>query len=452
MEKRYYFQKIALALLALLLLTACHREEVVPVEMDVTLHIKDDNHTSPLFVSIENRTRNATNFLWTFEGGEPATSSLKNPGPVLFTAPGEHTVTLEAWNEGDRSIKTYPVRVDSTVVIDFETIAEINNYAPAVFRINNLSSGGSTYRWTFEGGSPEAYEGQHPPSITYDREGNYTIELTVENGSAVFTRQKEITVGESLEASFTIVPSFEDEDDGEAPLRATFTTHLQGVETLRWECAGATIANETSPEASIYFPSEGEYTVYLEVSNGKETKRASQKISVKPNTNLRTHKDIRLGINTAQALYPVYYSTKLRRPFAFPEINNSNGAQVDIVFFGLSDNFRYNRFVSPDRLQETTLREIPNAAFTRFINRTEAGDLSLTPEQFEVMTTDVLLRDLAIWEAAYGDESFTNDPLPRVVLFETADRRKGAILIKEMVSGGADNSYIIIDIKVQKND
>lgn len=38
----------------------------------------------------------------------------------------------------------------------------------------------------------------------------------------------------------------------------------------------------------------------------------------------------------------------------------------------------------------------------------------------------------------------------RIVLFETANGRKGAIKIKEYVSNGAE-SYIVVDIKMQKN-
>ena len=38
----------------------------------------------------------------------------------------------------------------------------------------------------------------------------------------------------------------------------------------------------------------------------------------------------------------------------------------------------------------------------------------------------------------------------RIVLFETANGRKGAIKIKEYISNGTE-SYIFVDIKMQKN-
>ncbi|GHV38846.1 hypothetical protein FACS1894179_02860 [Bacteroidia bacterium] len=447
-----YTDKLLLILLLSFLHYSCHTEQTIPVEIDVALQIKDNNHTSPLSVTIDNRTKSASSFLWTFEGGEPATSIKENPGTVVFITPGEHTIRLEAWNDGNRTSKIYAVRVDSAVTAGFKAEVDINNYAPAIYKITNLSAGGSTCQWLFEGGEPSSYEGQTPPNITYAKQGTYTIKQIIGNGSAIFTSEQEISIGESLDASFSITPSFEDIDDMEAPLRATFKTQLQGVESLWWECSGATITNKTSADAGIYFPLAGQYTVYLNVSNGKYTKRVSQNIIAKANTNLRTHKDIKFGINTASETIGSLYSTKLRRIFKASEVNSDNGALIDIAFFGLNADFTYNQFVSPDKLDETPLPGVPGAKSTKFINKTELGPVSLTPDQFNTMTTDALLRDMQILTVSYGDEFFTATPLPRVVLFETSDGRKGAILIKGLINSGKESSYILTDIKIQKND
>lgn len=436
----------------LLFLFSCHSEQTIPVEIDVKLHIKDDNYTSPLHVAFENRSRSASNFLWTFEGGEPATSKEKNPGTIIFRTPGEHKVTLEAWNDGDRQTKTFTVRVDNSVTTGFKTEVETNNYAPARFNITNLSEGGTSYNWSFEGGEPSTYEEQHPPTILYKSAGTYTILLTVGNGSATFIAKQEVVVEKSLDASFSISPSFEDIDDYEAPLRATFDTQLQGVESLKWQCAGANITNPTSTEASIYFPSAGTYTVNLNVSNGKDTKTISQQIVVNPNTNLRTHKDIKFGINTAQNTIAPYYSTKLRQSFTSSLLTAENGASIDVVFWGLNTGFSYNKFVSPNALSSLPLAEVPGATYTKFINKQEIGTVLLTPAQFDSMTNDNLLKAIPVSTISYGDENFAATPLPRVILFETADGRKGAILVKEMISNGTTDSYIIADIKIQKND
>ena len=442
---------ISSLVLGVLFCFSCHEEQTIPVEIDVRLQVRDDR-TSPVYVHIENNTRNAEGFSWTFEGGNPSESSLRHPDPVRFETVGEHLITLEAWNNGSRDVQTFTVRVDSAVTADFRTEVVVNNNAPAVFHITNLSSGGTTYHWTFEGGVPNTYTGIQPPDITYALSGSYTIQLLVENGSAQFTAQQTIEVKESMSAAFTITPSLEDEDDLEAPLRATLMAELVGVESLEWSCAGAEIQNKTNAEASIYFPTAGNYTVTLAVSNGKETQKINQTFEVKANMNLRTHRDIRLGINTAQETIGSYYSTRLRRTFKASEITAENGKDIDIVYFGMNSEFLLNRFVSPAGLSATPLKEIPNASQTHFINLQENVSFGLTIEQWNILTTDALLKDLPIAENTTGDEYFEKTLLPRIVLFETGDGRKGAILVKEMVSASPSDSYIVVDIKIQKND
>ncbi|MDR0995254.1 MAG: PKD domain-containing protein [Tannerella sp.] len=434
------------------LLYSCHEEQDIPVVIDVNLHIAGDNHTAPLTVGIEDNTKNADSYHWTFEGGSPASSDERAPGSVTFAAPGEHAVTLEAWNAGNKAEKTYTVRVDSAVVAAFDLTPYINNYAPATFLISNHSSGGTSYQWQFPGGTPSAYTGATPPPVEYKEAGTYEITLSVSNGSASFSAKQTVSVRESLAASFRIVPSFEDEDDMEAPLRATFDVKLQGVESLRWSCEGATISRPDQTDASAYFPQAGTYEVWLEVSNGKDSLRVSQSISVKANSNLRTHHNIRLGINTASDSLPVCYSTRLRRAFKINEVPDSLGSQIDIVYLGFNDSFTHNMFVSPSALSETPLPELPSARPTYFVNKIEDSGLRLTPAQFNAMQTDALLRNINIPQRVETDAFFSGDLLPRVVLFETADGRKGAILVKAMVSDGTKGSYILVDIKVQKND
>jgi photosystem II stability/assembly factor-like uncharacterized protein len=40
-----------------------------------------------------------TSFLWTFTGGTPASSTLKNPPPVMYSIPGDYNVTLKATSD-----------------------------------------------------------------------------------------------------------------------------------------------------------------------------------------------------------------------------------------------------------------------------------------------------------------------------------------------------------------
>jgi PKD repeat protein len=237
----------------------------------------------------------------------------------------------------------------------------------------------------------------------------------------------------------------------EAPLRATFNTKLQGTVSVRWSSSGGTITTPDSVNASILFPAEGEYEVALTASNGKDSLRVTQNITVRKNTNLRMHENIRLGINTARDSLPVCYSTKLRKAFRLDEVTDSIAPLIDIVYMGMNKSFTYNAFVSPDMLSRTPFPEIKGARHTYFVNRIEESPLSLSASQFRAMDNDALLRNKLIRQGEQ-EEMYFGNAVPRVVLFETYDGRKGAILVKETVSLENNDSYTVVDIKVQKND
>jgi len=76
--------------------------------------------------------------------------------------------------------------------------------------------------------------------------------------------------------------------------------------------------------------------------------------------------------------------------------------------------------------------------------------LNFSATDFDNMTTDLPLQPLNITPAGGSWHQFLSTPINRVVLFVTADGRRGAIKIKQFVSAGA-GSYIMTDIKIQKN-
>ena len=104
-------------------------------------------------------------------------------------------------------------------------------------------------------------------------------------------------------------------------------------------------------------------------------------------------------------------------------------------------------------IESTTFSNLDGAQNTKFINSLELCNCSasLTVSQFDTMQDDTLLHNLTIEETPEGLEEFDNSIVPRIVLFETEDGRKGAIKVKEFFENGL-NSYILVDIKIQKNN
>ena len=167
-----------------------------------------------------------------------------------------------------------------------------------------------------------------------------------------------------------------------------------------------------------------------------------------PNSNLSTQTNIKLGINSAHETIGCFYSTKEKKVYKKNEVNNTNGELIDIVFFGLNATFASNKFVSPSIASTLTFDAIPNATTTSFINKQEDCNCgsNITATQFDGMTNDALLQNIKVTNQ---NLSFSSSLVPRIVPFKTQDNRKGFIKIKQFVIDGL-NSYIIIDIKVQK--
>jgi len=443
-------KKVTYLLGLCLFFTSCFKEVGIPVTTDFIYTAKDSIYTAPASINFTNRTVGATHFKWTFEGGDPAFSEYENPGTVIFKHAGDYKVTLEAWNDDERQVKTQSIHVDSTVNIGFDARVLVNDFSPVIVRITNNTIGASAYQWTFEDGDPATSTAMYPSDITFTNPGMHKITLEVTNGGQHFSTERTITVRPALINDFSMEPSFED-DDYEAPLTAILESKAVNLLTRKWTASGGVIANDTAANTTIYFKDPGTYRVTLIAENGKESKTVTKTIDVKANGNLRTIKDVRLGINAAQSAIGALYSTRLRRVFRKGDDLSVAGKDIDIAFFGLNQTFGYNKFISPDSTSSYALGSIPGATYTRFLNSMEACNcgLSFSENDFDAMTDDAPLNNINISNSAEGGVPFTNGVSPRIVLFRTADGRKGAIKVKSFISDGT-SSYIIIDIKIQK--
>ena len=149
----------------------------------------------------------------------------------------------------------------------------------------DMSSGNPSpisWQWTFTGGSPSSYNGQNPPPVTYSSPGNYTVSLTVFDGTDYETETKTnyITV-KNVVADFTGFPTTVVVGNS-----VTFTDNSDCSPTSwSWSFPGGSPAsfNGQNPPAIIY-NTEGTYNVTLTVTNGSgnDTKVATDYITVAP--------------------------------------------------------------------------------------------------------------------------------------------------------------------------
>ena len=152
---------------------------------------------------------NTTSIEWTFQGGDPATST-DDQVTVTYAAAGSYTTTLVAHGEGDRqSTKTLTVNVsEPTVEASFTTDPAYTDLY--IYQMLSVETGTTvTYTstcnsytdhiaWTFEGGNPTTST-EDVVAVTYTTAGSFTTTLIAYNTdeSQTDTVTLSVTVTES---------------------------------------------------------------------------------------------------------------------------------------------------------------------------------------------------------------------------------------------------------------
>jgi len=445
-------KNIVLWLMAIFL-GSCAKEVAVPINAHFEVEVQENDYSVPVLAKITNLTEGADTYLWTFEGGQPATSTDKNPGRVVFNTGGAHTISLKASNrDGVEEVKNYELSIDEAIVPGFIITREGDEHAPVTINIENTTTGATTYDWTFAGGIPSKSDERTPGKIVFQEPGDHLVKLTVGNGRETQIVSDTVTVAYDVFADFDMEPVFED-DDFQAPVTLHLINKSASATGYEWtfETAEPTSSVATDPIITINEP--GIHQIKLIAYNTKRNDTEIKEVTIYENTNLRILEDVVLGISTAHNsnLKGALYSTITRQVYDASSVPMDDASIIDIAFFALNPEFNFNKFVSPDEVQDYTFEPMPNAKHTKFINLQESCECeaSLSVEEFDAMEDDGLLSEMIIEETIGGIQDFDDSVVPRIVLFETADGRKGAIKIKGFVADGI-NSHIMMDVKVQK--
>jgi len=146
-----------------------------------------------------------TSWLWTFEGGNPSSSSLPGPIEVVYETPGVFDVTLTITNEFGSDTKSFnnmiTVSNDIVPAVSFISDQKVVCTGSSV-RFTDLSQYCPlSWHWSF---SPDdvvfldgtSSESQHP-LVMFPGNSNYTVSLTVSNinGASTVTEEDYILSG-----------------------------------------------------------------------------------------------------------------------------------------------------------------------------------------------------------------------------------------------------------------
>ena len=214
---------------------------------------------APFVVQYDNLSSdNAETFEWTFEGGDPATSTDENP-TVVYNTPGTYDVTLTAFNQNGSDVITFTDYIVIEGLPEAGFSSTTTNGATVLF--TNESVGATSYNWDFGDGTTNT---SPDPTHTYGQIGTYLVELIATNGCGSDTITTEVTIDAVIpSAGFDFEPAA-----GCLPLTVTFTDQSLGEPTAwEWNFDGGSPTTSTDQNPVVIYNTPGIYDVTLIVSN-----------------------------------------------------------------------------------------------------------------------------------------------------------------------------------------
>ncbi|HBF87746.1 MAG TPA: hypothetical protein DDX39_03805 [Bacteroidales bacterium] len=158
----------------------------VLIKAPITVNFEADNN-SPCtneLIHFSNLSINASSFLWTFEGGNLATSTDENP-TVFYSNSGTYNVKLVAFgsNGSDSLLLDNYITVNQTPTASF--MVNVNEGTkPLLVLFTNTSENANNYYWDFGNGTIST---DINPYETYAYTGYFSVMLVVENSFCVDT-------------------------------------------------------------------------------------------------------------------------------------------------------------------------------------------------------------------------------------------------------------------------
>jgi PKD repeat protein len=233
-------------------------------------------------VLFTDKSQNAQTYAWTFEGGTPATSNLKNPS-VTYNTSGTFTVTQKVSNTSGNDTQTVTSMITvkaPSVSADF-TATTTSVVEGGSVSFSDLSSNNPTsWLWTFAGGTPATSTSKNP-TVIYNVPGVYDVTLKVSNANGTDQQEKTGYIAVAMKAPVAgFTASVTEIFVGES---VQFADQSQNAQTFAWTFEGGTPATSTAMNPLVTYNTAGTYTVSQRVTNSTEsdTKTVISMITVK---------------------------------------------------------------------------------------------------------------------------------------------------------------------------
>ncbi|MGB4968985.1 MAG: PKD domain-containing protein [Saprospiraceae bacterium] len=234
--------------------------------------VNDHQGCLPFQVQFNNTSTAAANlYRWYFPGGNPSTSTDKNP-IVTYNTVGKFNVSLFAYN----NFFSDSIGITNYIEVKTEPTASFTNSISGFKSFfTHQAIGATNYFWDF-GDNKASFE--ENPTHDYQVEGEFDVKLIVQNECGLDTFSKHIAVYLVPKVNFSA-----DTIRGCAPFTVKFNEKASiDVTDWEWQFENGIPAFSTEKNPTVVFNKKGKYTIRLLVrnSNGSNVVTKVQYIQV----------------------------------------------------------------------------------------------------------------------------------------------------------------------------
>ncbi|MEP7197753.1 MAG: PKD domain-containing protein [Saprospiraceae bacterium] len=207
---------------------------------------------------------NVINWTWSFPGGTPTGSFVKNP-TIKYTRPGTYQVKLvvSSLKNSAQIIKDTFITIDSLPLAQFDPVAA----GPSV-SMNNSTLYAKSHFWEFGDGTTNK---DSSPVHVY-RDGRYEIKYTATNACGTTVTKRTITIGAKPTAGFSVPNQV-----GCIPFVVKFqNTSTSTATSFEWTFPGGVPSTSTDKEPVITYNTVGKFDVKLVARNVIESDSITQ--------------------------------------------------------------------------------------------------------------------------------------------------------------------------------
>lgn len=274
---RLWAMASAVALISLL--TTCKHEDPTPKPVALFTYSPNTNLVAPVTISFQNKSTDATDYLWETSDGETSTAREVN---LAIRSGGSVTMTLTVTGKGGTDSYSRTITVANTPVTTTQPVAGFtyspaqNLVAPATVTFTNTSVNATSYKWDFGDGTTTT---DANPVKEFIKAGTFKVKLTAIGKTSSSESTADITLNGTSTvpvADFTYSPA----TNLTAPVKISFTNTSRNATSYSWNFGDGTTSTSTSPSKD--FTKVGDYTVKLTATDAKnQTSQKTVTISVK---------------------------------------------------------------------------------------------------------------------------------------------------------------------------